>query len=62
MPIMDDLAKGRRCMVCGKLGGIGSTMILRQLGYDVPERAIGYAHAQCIRKVRAKTLARGTNT
>jgi hypothetical protein len=52
--ILDDLTKGRRCMICGKLGGIGSTTILRMLGYEFPDRAIGYAHAACIRRARAK--------
>ena len=53
MSILTDLAAGRRCHVCGKIGGIGSTTILRMLGYDIPDRAIGYAHSACIRKRRA---------
>ena len=56
--IMDDLAKGRRCIVCGKLGGIGSTTLLRMLGYQIPDRAIGYAHSNCIRKARVKQTAK----
>jgi len=55
MAILDDLTKGRRCRICGKIGGIGSTMILRQLGYELADREIGYAHARCVQRKRAAT-------
>lgn len=57
--ILDDLAKGRRCAICNKLGGIGSTTILRMLGYEIPDRHIGYAHAACIRRARNKAKDQG---
>lgn len=49
---MDRIAKGRRCKICGKLGGMGSTTILRALGYDIPKGEIGYAHSSCFQKKR----------
>lgn len=43
----------RCCGICGRPGGIGSTLILRSvLGYTVPEGAIGYAHPKCIQRAR----------
>lgn len=59
--IMGDLAKGRRCAICGKLGGMGSTTILRMLGYQIPDREIGYAHSNCIQKARAKLRGEAAN-
>ncbi len=48
---------GRRCMVCGRIGGSGATMPLRFAGYTIPKGQIGYAHAPClIRKRKQKAL------
>lgn len=48
----------RCCGICGKIGGSGSTTILRFLGYDIPDGQIGYAHPACIIKARKKNSKR----
>lgn len=53
---MEKTLKGRRCMICGKIGGMGSTTILRMLGYDIPVGQIGYAHSSCFQKARKKKV------
>ena len=43
---------GRKCAICGKMGGTGFTTALRLAGVKIPEGQIGYAHADCLHKLR----------
>lgn len=45
---------GRRCHICKRIGGSGSTAILRLLGYDIPKGQIGYAHSDCVARERRR--------
>lgn len=45
---------GRRCAICRRIGGAGSTTILRLLGIEIPRGEIGYAHSSCVANERRK--------
>src|SRR5689334_1857086 len=47
-----DRKDARCCWVCGKRGGQGFTVALRLAGYPVADGEIGYAHSNCMHKVR----------
>lgn len=44
------LAEGRCCWVCGRVGGNGFTTALRLAGYRVAKGQMAYAHAACMRR------------
>jgi hypothetical protein len=52
---------GRRCAICGKIGGSGATTALNLLGIETPKGEIGYAHGPCLirqHKINDKIIER----
>jgi hypothetical protein len=54
------VAVGRCCWICGKVGGMGATLILRGLGYEVQQLPggrgleIAYAHPDCLARAKKR--------
>lgn len=43
---------GRRCAICGRIGGSGATLALRFVGIRTPAGEIGYAHGPCLTRLQ----------
>jgi hypothetical protein len=44
---------GRHCLICDKPGGAPVTEALRAAGFKIPGNERGYAHPDCVIKLRA---------